>query len=604
MMKRFEKMGKIAGLMLLALAFVFAGCQGATDSSSSGGDNGAAVSTNAAQISVDPQAGTATVGTDGLAEGVTVSGHNVDILNGASLGGDGCQGGAGGDLQCWIKIINRDPNMMMTNVFMNHANCKNCVGAQLDNADLCGAGNTCKDVPPAPDVATAPNGSGYCFAEQGQFFPANRKPWDVMGCDLQPSPAGQTKPFQVIHPKCGAKSVMYDFGNQVSLYTFYGTVTATYLPWNPVGANGAPGGGDDDARYDFQNYTTVYLMLADFANKVGPNLNYSRGAYKRSNILAGYSSTGVKSGATVVAGSYFSVNVAVEYPDRIESQVMGDPATFNAATGYEYYGTYAVFFRWDPNVVSPVSANRAGGVFTGVRLPCQTQAQCDAALYQWSQHLSVFNPATNGLIDTTNGFIYFYRQIKEDFAAYTGSSGGPLWSYRTDNNGIIKLGGGRNREGGHVGVAIWDRAFLGGTLAYTVSPAAAGGRVQQGADADPELNLLNYHFWVKTGTSGKGSPIRVDTFAGFTTFLLDHTGLTFYPSGTGVAADWASYCAPYSPGHANATDQHCDPVKTQADYAVFHGTENGRTGLPEQYGEATTPGDSATQNWSVYICVQ
>jgi hypothetical protein len=310
----------------------------------------------------------------------------------------------------------------------------------------------------------------------------------------------------------------------------------------------------------------------------------------------------MRSGYTAAADTYFSVNVAIEYPDRMESRVMGDPFNFNAATGYEYYGTYAVFFRWDPKVLDIVNVNKGTlGIFNTWKTPCYVAGNCTSIGRESYQHLTTFDLALMGQINKTNGYIFFYRQIAQNFAAYGSSQ-----NYLTDMGGNIVLKVNTaftqyvNAEGGHKGVAKINHAYAGGTI-YGDN---ANFRTQDGVDPAPEQNLLNFHFWVRPSTSGLGSAIKVDSFAGYTVFIYSHTGLSFYPSGTGEVSDWSQFCAPYSAGFGNNTNQWCNPGLGQSDYAIYQGTENQKANLPEVGGEAVQGGLGGPQNWSVYVCVQ
>jgi hypothetical protein len=607
MMKRFARSGKIVGLALMVMGLVLAGCQGPQDGSSEGAAPNNSQGYTSVPITVEPDGDGANlyIGDGGLSEVAVFNGHTVEIKNGNTsiVGGQGRCSGSGGDVQCWIRLINRDSDEFMANTILHGGNCQNCTTAVMDNGDWGEPGNRL-DPPQSYPIAT---GTGFTYDED-----TYDAPW---GASKYPVPQGFSKPFQVLHPQCGQRVEIFDFGNQIPRFTFYATVDADYFPWNPLGANGQPGGGDDDPRFEFQNHTTVYLMLCDFVNQYTLRTDYARGSWRRSNILAGWGSPGNVSSINVAAGDYFSVNVGIEFADRMETNSMGDLHNF-PAEGYHYFNMHSVLFTYNPRVIERNRTNRAAkGHSATARTPCFTEAICNTPGTEAYQHLDALVDGSNVVYG--NGYIFSYRFPVENFGYYAGNI-----NYKTDSGGIIALNYSTQsyvtvfhlKEGGHKGVAHWNKAYVGGTLL----PANPNVKTQEGADAAPDMVPLMAHFYVK-GTvgsgynAGNGSYIKVDVFSTYTAFQFFHTNNTLIPGGAVSPTDdyWNPCIFPRynpavkydtTPGHV----QFCAPGRGTQDYDIFQQTENVNLNI-YQSGQAA-PGQVSKrggfQAWNLYVCVQ
>jgi len=613
MMKRFVKNGKIVGLMLMALGLIFAGCSGA--GGSGGSSETAAPATTqgsygAIPISVNGGNGDLIIGAEGGLSDITmVAGHTVEIING-STGAGKCTtgGGPGGDIKCYIKLINRSRNVGMYNVSVN-ANpakaCVNCGTAVFNNAD--NVGGTPTRVIGGPNIDTPILNSGYCYAEDGNFKAG--APFNAAGCGLQYTTANN-KPIQSLHPQCGQRTEMLDFGNPAapgSQYTFWASVSATYFPWNPNGLNGVRGGGDDDARYDFQNYTTVYIILAGMTND-RPG-RYLFGTWKRSNAIAGYGAPGNVSGANLTPGSYFGVNIAVEAPDRVENYYMAD-ITHMASNGhgFEYYTLLGVFFRYNPFVIERVrNATHTGKAYIkpGAKDMCWNYPNTPCATtpnYESYAHLDTLADGSNSFYGF--GWIALYRIPEMDFAYYTQ---GATTTYRTDGGGAIQLLTGHNvcKECGQKGFAKMNRAFVGGAINGTNTSTAMPAFTRDGPDADPEQTVMVYHFYVKNNTVGKGSEIRTDVASTNTQFAFELHAYpqkpTYVPGG--FYNDMNDYCYPFDlPGASYATS-YCQSPQVIANLIVAGGKEKMNPAIL-QSGESITGGQGGIQSWNTYVCVQ
>jgi hypothetical protein len=615
MMKRFVNGGKIVGLMLLAAGLIFAGCAGPNGTGGSSESSAPAAVQNsygAVPISLDPKTGDFSIGAgDGLSDITMVAGHTVEIKNGSTsivAGKGNCGAGGGtGDVHCWIKIINRDSDELMANVFLTGSKCKNCGTATMDNADNVN-GDTTKPIG-GTALSVPINGNGFCFAEDGKF--PSKRPFNFYGCSTVFTP-GSYKPVQMLHPSCGQRTEMFDFGNQVAKYSFYASVAAQYFPWNPLGPDLTPKTGDDDARYNFQNYTTVYMILTDFNTAPSGKALYALGSWKRSNILAGYNPAGgAVSGVSLVPGTYFSVNVAVEAPDRIESYMMADKNLFPSnPNGYEYYNQSAIMFRYNPAAVERVKAVHKGFAYgAGAKYPCYTAGNCTATGSELYQHLDVIVDNTNSLYGV--GWIAFYRSIPENFILYGGNAFSLSVDYLTDNGGKIHITKSAYacRECGHKGFAKVNHAFVGGSIKWSNTNPANPAMTQDGIDAAPENTINIYHFFTRGADvvgnimHGRGSEFRADTFGSYTQFNLVHTNSTLFPGGTKGAPsdDWTDYCAPFYVGGGNI--HYCKPAEPVASYAVYQGVEN-QSPLILQGGEAVAGSKGGIQTWGVYVCIQ
>lgn len=624
-MKRFGNGGKIVGLMLLALGLVFAGCAGSGGSSN--GSNGASPSAEAAapatdqesyatvpiSITPDPAGGGAiAIGADGMSDLTTSGGHNIEIKAGdttATL----CTGLGGGDVRCWIKLINRDPSYAMYNANFAGGKCTNCTSATEDNADNV-AGDTTKPIGGA-NVSVPVNLAGYCYTEDGNF--KAKKPFNALGCSTYYTPpAGanpSVKPMQVLHPECGARSELWDFGNQVPKYTFYGSVTATWFPWNPLGADGIPNNGDDpDSRMDFQNFSTVYLILTNINDIANANANpgatrYNWGSWKRSRTIAGWGSPGNVSKAALGVGNYFAVNVAIEAPDRVENYYVADRQHLaNNPQGYEYYTMGAVFFRYNPFVVERVRSNvhagrawvkRAGQYF------CYTSALCQTIGAQTYDHLEAIADGTNSMYGY--GWIAMYRNLNDVNPNFTYYGGGGLSQYVTENGGLIHFTAGAKvcGECGQKGLAKMNRGFLGLTITSANTSAGNPAYVKDGPDAEPENTYLVYHFFVKSSAKvGQASEIRADVYSTYTQFqwALHQNLATLFPFGP-TNGDYTQYCYPFYTGGGNV--QYCQLPIDMTNLNIVQNKERQNKNIL-QSGEVVVGGGGGVQSWSTYVCVQ
>jgi hypothetical protein len=622
-MKRFKKSGMIIGLLLMAFGLVFAGCTPPGGDSSSEGPAATVSQTDYATVPItinDGEEGRITIGDEGNSFVVDVGGHNVEIRNGTTstiMVGSTETGMCevnGSYVECWIRMINRDPTDFMANAIMFGTGCIGCVAAIIDNADLSHGSPTHPVGGATTGLAIEINGLGMCYVEDGTFV-GEPPPFTVNGCETYNIPSGTIKPFQMLHPECGMRAVRWDFGGQPERFGFEATVMADFITADPLA----------DGRYDFADRATWYLILVDLLDANPALVRYDFGSWKRSNVLAGWGAA--SNGVTLAENTYFSVNIALDYSDRIESQFMGVPDagsrnlfTLNNPNGYEYYNLTAALIKYNPHAVGRVMVNGIKGApqKTGSLYPCAftTFNLCQDSLDESSDHL---DPIT-GLNTTFNddGWISVYRSIREDFFYYKAGNYGPpaVQFYGTDGGGAIGMTSANYvlREGGHNGVAEINRAFLGGTItwknnaAYTLGYGATqSAMTQQGPDVAPESTPNMFHFYTLPGASGTSSEFSIQSFASFTYFMMAHTGgdgiIPGGVQGSTGADEWTDYCAPFDVPFCTDGDRCCDPGKLMADYVIFQGVENANPAIL-QSGEVIPGEYGGAQGWNVYVCVQ
>jgi len=604
-MKTFAKVGNFLALAILAAGLAFGGCQGQDESSSEGpapaGTQNYALFPITITPGIEPGRAGLEIGEDGLGAVIIINGHSVEIVNGDTsiVGGEGrCADYGFGDVHCWIKLVNRDSNEWMTNAFIVGTNTQNYIDATLDNCDLADAvgGDTCKPIG-GPDIPTPATGVGICYAEAGVF--ENRtEPYNEYGCPVQGTTTDAVKPFQMLHPECGAKSELWDFGVQVSQFTMFGSVIADYHPINPLG----------NPDFDFNNYATVYLMLVDL-DDVNPGMGIWRiGDARRSTVLAGYGAA--DSGASIPRDDYFVVNFGVEFADRIETYHMADRTQVGGPSnlGYEYYYQYSVLMRYNPRAVGTVqSAHKTlqGKVWgPGLWEHCQIGLNCSLLEMEFNDHLFPLLPA-DSFEDTSEGWVGFYRRLASNFDRYFTTAVGV--DYTTAGGGVIHWSYYMYipQEMGHKGVAHINRAYVGKSISYhywggtTYSPDSKV-IAQQGVDPDIDAWLGVWYFYTKPGASGLGSEFMVEVYSSYTQFNLAWTDVTLEPGGPhgGLSDDWIDYCWPMEAG-----PHGCDGAKTAADYIVHEGKETVNLNLPLG-GTDAHGGPGGVQAWNVYVCVQ
>jgi hypothetical protein len=563
-------------------------------------------------------------------------GHTVGIAVGdTSL--PACAG-SGDDAQCWINITNRDSQYYMANFMAGGNNCTwplFCGPSfeTLDNADAWQGDTTgvCTGEASAEAGCGGPVGlvgGDICYVEDGQYV-TQPSPYNEKGCKIYETASSGLKPYQILHPDCGQISNLWDFGNITGPFDFSIGISAEWYPWNPTG-DGLPGTTvDNDPRYDFANRSTYYIMVTDLNNnsETGPyqwggtangRAWINIGSHIRSNVLSGWAATG-SGKAELAERRYFGVSVAVEYADRIESQVMGNQML---NLDYEYYADYGYIMRYNTSVVTEVAAanltNISAGtkVVRGARFHCTSDqlsapnAPCDGA---WQAYEGLGELAFGTVSDYRGvGWIALNRGLASNFEYFPNFA-----SIQKFDGGVLTLSGGipattsmwaspqaymiNPRAAGHHGVAHFDWALA--TVTYNNSAAI----IQEGPDAAPEMPLAVYYFQVRPGTSGFGSEFWMDMMSTGTYFRLNYTNGTIYPSGTQAGTDdWLAFCSPIQPGFENPVDQGCDPGQPQSFYDVYASLENVNTDIshsgPSVWGGDATGG--AVQQWPAHVCVQ
>jgi len=602
MMKRFKEIGKWTGLMLVACSLLFAGC--AQDSSS---EEGALGSDSASSLGIPVEA---VVGADGNVDELIFGnggdsgmaqfdGHTVEIINGST----GCT--AGPSPECAIRVINRAKDHYMANTIV-YTNQSGDASAQFNTADYDETLTNMHSAPPDGSSIDARNddvgytasveGGGYCVVEDGMYGTGYDNPFNMEGCECRFMPANTYKPYQMLEPNCGNQEVHWDFGNHAAgNFPFFAQIQTEWWPENP----------HDDARYDFQDRTTMYLMITDLEDTMTATYKdwYRIGSYRRSNILAGWNAagagnsadSGVSFGATTTgvngnsdAREYFALNVAMEYPDRIESYDIGDKGNF---TNYEYYTKLALVITYDNEVVERVTADgktRAGkgngtNVAAGGLEQCST-GNCGIGLETFRGMESPGGSNTN--FQDGKGYILTYEFRFTTGFTWLAANG----SYSTVSGDVVMdyYGGRIPANAGQYGVANVRmdpiHAFTAtypDTIFYYNSAV-----IQEGVDEDPDLPVAMYFFKI-IGEPGDGTWMRSNMFASDSQPELQWTNGTI-EGGYGAGSDDTLHDVPFS-----GVDQGTIVAASleQSNPNISH------TGF-------AIAGNGAYQAWNVHICVQ
>lgn len=599
MMKGFKGKGKYFGLMLAAFALVFAGCAGGPSEDDSASPS--AQNVTSVPITVDPGNASMIIG-DGVQSADTVyfiNGHSVTIMNGATHGiGGNCDATADG-ADCWVRLVNRDSDEYMANVYIDLSACEGCLGANLTNADIPLSGGTdCPTLygeagsigdPGAPYGAI--DGGAFCFVEDGEYYTVG-KPYNENCCKTHrlttATGNGINKPVQVIHPECGAVGVEWIFGNQTEPYKFLAGLNAQYYPWDP----------SSDGRYDWTDRNTFYVMVTQLDDNFA-GLGYSPqkqnwyriGSYQRSTVVAGYGAG--TSGTSVAPGQYFGVNVAVEYANRIEARNIAEPSTF---TNYEYIYGYNYIMKFDPFTVNyNTTANKQlpGGTF--IQPPGKTCGPlgCGRGVEGWNGGLNEIATQNNSqgwvaltMVATLSSTFTFFNA----FSSYKNLTGTAFIGAGNYGNVCAYCA--------HLGMVKMKTGFL-----YTGTQYF----IQDGADPDPDFPMYLYYFYALPGSSGRGSEFWIDTVSGYTNFKYAYTAGDL---AGGYTQDWTDTCWPMDPANMNSTDKGCPDTDSESqivwkslgersNYAISHSG-------PEVPG-ILVAGDykrGAYQQWPAHVCVQ
>lgn len=582
-MKRFIEKSKYLGLVVLAMGLVFAGCAGDPSSSSDDAVSPSGMYVGSVPAVMDVATNQLTIGDGSGPQDILYNGHPVRLTN------PPCTLVAQG-VQCDIKVTNLDTANYMTNVSIMLNNCLTCTTANIQNADL---EDGAPLVTPAVGNPGAPssklNGSEITYVENGRFL-GGSYPFNDNGAPTHPILAiGKAKPVQIIHPECGSETVPWIFGNQTVNYRFRINFSADYLPWDTR----------LDPTYDFFNYTTFWAQVTDLNDKIAsaPGRSWYRlGSYQRSNVLSG---GGVGGGASLAPLQYFGVNTSVEYADRIEQRIVGNPAS---STNYEFYYNYAWLLVYDPAVVQPVAANGktpAGtGVVAGELQTCSSLANCGFGKNTYDEafvNMYSTSNASQGWIATAFGMSgnHPWQWLSANFTYQTFNGGAVFltsWAYS-----LVPL------RMGHAGIAHIDPALA----SITWGMNADSFMVQEGADTANDYPLRMYYFRA-IGPSGSGSEFWFDTISYYTSTFLGWTNGGMDPASDGYvpgSTNWFGYCWPMVQP-AVYPGQGCtggDP-STLVIQGGFEQSNYGAYNL-RATGESV-PLYGVYQQWPAHICIQ
>jgi hypothetical protein len=196
---------------------------------------------------------------------------------------------------------------------------------------------------------------------------------------------------QWMDPVCGKLSATWKFSGSQAQYAFYMQLSGNSYPWEPdTGSAVAP-----DARWSKLYYPTFYAQLAylvptsaalDTATTGGAcaGTDAARKAYWEGSMVRvrGEAAETNRCGTLITdprlaPGTYFALNLGLEYPDYMETKAGDFWTTYAAsarniylaqATGAPYYSTMTFMVLLDPGVLQTFSGQDAtprGTVFPG-----------------------------------------------------------------------------------------------------------------------------------------------------------------------------------------------------------------------------------------------
>ncbi len=601
MMKRFKEIGKWTGFMLVACSLWFAGC--APDSSS---EEGAMSGESASSIGIPAEfvPGDAESGTDGQI--VFGDGGNAGqgVFDGHTIAIAGSSCTAEAEPTCWIKVTNLADSHYMANTRIYTTDSGDGI-AVFDNADYDEAGANMHSNPPDGDPNTGytalVEGGGFCVVEDGVYWVGYDTPYNDEGCKVRGMPMGDAKPYQMLAPDGGNITNEWDFGNHSGgNYPFMVQIDTEWWPENP----------HNDSRYDFQDRTTVYHMITDLSDGMTATYKdwYYIGSYKRSNVIAGWNADGANNSAdsgiafseTVTgpngnsnAREYFALNIAVEYPDRIESRHMGDKSDF---TNYEYYRKFAVTSTYDPSVVERVTASgktRAGrGAGTNI-----VEGALGIGKVTGSSGIETYtgfvNPGgANTTYNDTAGYIKTY--LTAHTTGFTWFDAGDSYSTVYGNHVVDYYGGNVPANVGHYGVAYVNMTPW--TTTYPDSIVDSASAVyQEGVDDQPDMPIAMHMFKVK-GEPGDVTWMRSNMYTADSQHELSWTNEDI-EDGYLVGDDWMDYCWPMDGG-----TQGCIEDKPEAEYIVGHSREQSNENITHTGFAVADWG--MYQSWNVHVIIE
>lgn len=563
------------GLLLLALGVLIAGCaapaeEDAISSSKDGNIEGI-------PMILDPANQKLTIGdgSENYKIVQTFDGHSIQMMNGGTGGGSACVSDGAGNSQCWIRLFNRDSDEYMANAFAMYSYCESCtltnhIMDNFDAANLSAAGDLCwdsvKQEPKVLDACTVHLPATTTFANMGgstpittsstppynggaiayvsdSFFPElAASPQNPFGAPMHvlQSITTPVKADWMIAPQCGYGSQMWDFGGtDTTQFPFWVTVKAAWFQMNPFGDNGVVGGGNDDPRFDFQNYDTWYLVATDLVSSTLDTTwqkKFRPGSIYRSNVLAGYKPAWAKAAAGWTAGKstfdlpvstgvqkYFAVNVGLDAANRLENQVMG----LRTNLQYEYYQQIGTLISWNNRVIQHNASagwllTKAGGTrFQQKATPlCVVQSGCDDNMNNSSGTDIRFDPAavaTAAAINTPNAG-YVGTINKNPMAT------GGYWSYFNYGESYtyvpmdgtwdeITIGPVDPADVRNIPKSFCIRGF---TKIRCMNNHDATCVTQDGPDSDPELWLYQIVFKGQASALNLGTDIKLETHSQYT----------------------------------------------------------------------------------------
>jgi len=643
-MKKFWNVGKWIAVALMGTALLFAGCLGPTSEDSAipakSGEVGARY---VYKFSVDPQQAKMDIEPVVMDTGVNATvygGHTVDVS------APDCTW-ASPNLTCAVTVKNVSKSHYLTEFRTWHYRSNSSELPTLGTADFPNTYTTTVTstvwVQPTARQMTDVTKAGMCYLHDGSWLNTNNNNTRQRGCRSYAIATFGAFNYQILHPDCGSQTETWTLGVATLPYQFYTALLKVgmsgaggadtiaqgdpqWFPEKPFKVSGSTiVNNDDETRMDFTNISLFEIVPAhlDVACPfAGGCTNQGTACIATNNGTEGYKlgaaqcSTPYTDAQLVAmpAGTYFGINIGLEFPDRVESN--GNHATLNGDTSvpdtcFEYMGWAQTLLSWDANVLGLLTTNKTvGGSY---------MQGASTAYYGFYGNLGADANYVN-YMDTNHGFGAPVSQVGANFiyvdriagGSMAFSGGAPGCKPTVGNSASYNYVAGQPTNGyGSFGMVNWGNDGTNCTL------------TNQGVDSDVDLWLAMHYLYAK---AAGGSLLRIETNNSHNSANWAHSNCSRAggstgtdddikaaggwwcvpchnsPAGTGVCAciGGAGTCGP---GGFLSSAASCDGTAATTTNFVFGGVE--LVNLNITYGGPRALRTSgAYQAWNRHVCVQ
>jgi len=291
-------------------------------------------------------------------------------------------------LNCSIRVMNQSANYYMTNMRTWTYRASGAGAATLATADYPNTITGSTWTQPAPKPFTDAAKMGMCYVRDGVWNTQATNDLKAQGCPTYMISAGLQNQ-QILHPDCGSLAQNWTFTNATTAYSFY---TALVLAGATATQVGNTLGNDpqwfpedvrNDTRMDFTNLSTILAMPynLDYNCTLWPGgcddtqaleacISVNNSNSDGWAIGSAYCSTPLNVHQKLAAGTYFAVNMGVNFADRIETTQnhatkQNSIAVPNAC--FEWPASVQAMMTWDPSVLTIVTNNTTTAL--GTHLP-------------------------------------------------------------------------------------------------------------------------------------------------------------------------------------------------------------------------------------------